>query len=98
MNKREHMFSIINFVSVLLFLIVAAHAAKPSGGSGFDENYVVTWGNVLKLNQGKEVQLTMDKAQGSLISTFCYATSPYSNLNSNWILCLYVIVASPVVG
>ncbi|CAA7054751.1 unnamed protein product, partial [Microthlaspi erraticum] len=58
------MLSIIDFVSVL-FLIVAAHAAKPRGGSGFDENNVVTWGNVLKLKQGREVQLTMDRAQGS---------------------------------
>ncbi|XP_018490351.1 xyloglucan endotransglucosylase/hydrolase protein 2-like [Raphanus sativus] len=63
MNKREYMFSILDFVLVL-FLIATVDAMVPGGG-GFDENYNVTWGNVLKLNQGKEVQLFMDKTEGS---------------------------------
>uniref|UniRef100_A0A0D3BAW2 Xyloglucan endotransglucosylase/hydrolase n=2 Tax=Brassica oleracea var. oleracea TaxID=109376 RepID=A0A0D3BAW2_BRAOL len=62
MNKREYMFSILDFVLVL-FVIATVDASVPAGG-GFDENYVVTWGNVLKLNQG-EVQLSMDKSAGS---------------------------------
>ncbi|CAH2061552.1 unnamed protein product [Thlaspi arvense] len=63
MNKGMSTSPILYFVSIM-FLIVMADA-RARGGRAFDENYVVTWGNVLKLNQGKEVQLSMDKAAGS---------------------------------
>ncbi|KAG2315575.1 hypothetical protein Bca52824_018697 [Brassica carinata] len=64
MNKRgEYVFSI--FSSVLVLFLIATVDARVPGSQGFDENYVVTWGNVLKLNQGREVQLTMDQTAGS---------------------------------
>lgn len=63
MNKMDYN-SIFGFVSVLYLIIrVDARAHEVQGIDqskvGFDDNYVVTWGqnNVLKLNQGKEVQL-----------------------------------------
>lgn len=66
------MFSILDFVLVL-FVIATVDASVPAGG-GFDENYVVTWGNVLKLNQG-EVQLSMDKSAGLLNDFFSFFNS-----------------------
>ena len=67
MNKREYMFSVL-----VLFLIGTVGAGVPAGGRPFDDNYVVTWGNVLKLNQGREVQLSMDKSAGLLIDFFFF--------------------------
>ncbi|VYS62487.1 unnamed protein product [Arabidopsis thaliana] len=71
MNKMEYL-SIFGFVSVLYLIIrVDARAYEVKGIDqskvGFDDNYVVTWGqnNVLKLNQGKEVQLSLDHSSGS---------------------------------
>ncbi|KAL6968009.1 xyloglucan:xyloglucosyl transferase [Sarracenia purpurea var. burkii] len=49
-------------------LIILQHGeAVAAGGAGdlsFDENYYVTWGNnhVSSLNQGTEIQLSMDKS------------------------------------
>lgn len=63
-NKREYICSVLDFVLVL-FLISTVDARAP-GGRTFDDNYYVTWGNVLKLNQGTEVQLSMDQTAGSL--------------------------------
>lgn len=73
MNRAESIISLFHFVLVL-FLIVMAEAMG-RGGRGFDENYVATWGQVLKLNQGKEVQLSMDQSSGSLISFFQNTTT-----------------------
>ncbi|KAF3506603.1 hypothetical protein F2Q69_00003311 [Brassica cretica] len=64
MNKREYMFTVLDFVLVL-FLIGTVDAGVPAGGRPFDDNYVVTWGNVLKLDQGRQVQLSMDKTSGA---------------------------------
>ena len=72
MNKREYMFSVLDFVLVL-FLIGTVDAGVPAGGRPFDDNYVVTWGNVLKLDQGRQVQLSMDKTSGSLILLFPFS-------------------------
>ncbi|EOA17101.1 hypothetical protein CARUB_v10005358mg [Capsella rubella] len=66
---------IFGFVSAML-LIVKADATRVHGvlrgidinqETGFDENYVVTWGqdHVLKSNQGKDVELSMDYYSGS---------------------------------
>jgi len=52
-----------------LFLMFTANArARGRGAIDFDVNYVVTWGqdHILKLNQGKEVQLSMDYSSGSM--------------------------------
>ncbi|KAL1200400.1 putative xyloglucan endotransglucosylase/hydrolase protein 1 [Cardamine amara subsp. amara] len=64
--------SIFGFVSVLFLIIRFDTSINGVRGInqnivGFDENYVVTWGqnNFLKLNQGKEVQLSMDHVSGS---------------------------------
>ncbi|CAL9225018.1 unnamed protein product [Arabidopsis halleri] len=64
---------ILGFVSTLLLIIktdARVHGVKRidiNQEAGFDENYVVTWGqdHVLKLNQGKEVQLSMVYSSGS---------------------------------
>ncbi|XP_010440650.1 PREDICTED: xyloglucan endotransglucosylase/hydrolase protein 2 [Camelina sativa] len=67
MNRIEYMFSIFEFVSVLFLMFTANARARGRGGIDFDKNYVVTWGqnHVLKLNQGKEVELSMDQSSGS---------------------------------
>ncbi|KAG7547876.1 Glycoside hydrolase family 16 [Arabidopsis suecica] len=64
---------IFGFVSTLLLIIktdARVHGVKRidiNQEAGFDENYVVTWGqdHVFKSNQGKEVQLSMDYSSGS---------------------------------
>ncbi|EOA18403.1 hypothetical protein CARUB_v10006944mg [Capsella rubella] len=64
--------SILTLIYILHLIIrvdAMAHGVREINQNdvGFDENYVVTWGqnNVLKLNQGKEVQLSMDQSSGS---------------------------------
>lgn len=49
-------------------MFTANTRARGRGGIDFDVHYVVTWGqdHILKLNQGKEVQLSMDQSSGSL--------------------------------
>lgn len=41
-------------------------ASKNTDISTFDQNYQVTWGfdHVLSLNQGREIQLSMDNSSG----------------------------------
>lgn len=70
------MFSIFEFVSLLFLMFTANARARGRGGVDFDKNYVVTWGqdHVLKLNQGKEVQLSMDHSSGSLFSFYFQTT------------------------
>ncbi|ESQ56427.1 hypothetical protein EUTSA_v10026812mg [Eutrema salsugineum] len=63
MNKTEYIFSVLYYVSILSVIVIVD--ARGRGGRVFDKNYVVTWGNILKFNQGREVQLLMDKASGS---------------------------------
>lgn len=63
-------FSIFGFVLALSLIIRVRGAINIdiNQEASFDENYVVTWGQeqVLKLNQGKEVQLSMDHSSGQL--------------------------------
>ncbi|XP_058199798.1 xyloglucan endotransglucosylase/hydrolase protein 2-like [Rhododendron vialii] len=62
-----------SFFGVILFLLfgvlgeVVILAGGASSDSSFDVNYYVTWGssNVLSLNDGGEIQLSMDKSSGS---------------------------------
>ncbi|EOA18386.1 hypothetical protein CARUB_v10006916mg [Capsella rubella] len=63
----QHMFSIFEFVLVLFLMFTANARARGRGGIDFDKNYVVTYGQdrILKLKQGKKVQLSMDQASGS---------------------------------
>ncbi|CAE5977198.1 unnamed protein product [Arabidopsis arenosa] len=48
-------------------MFTANTRARGRGGTDFDVHYAVTWGqdHILKLNQGKEVQLSMDQSSGS---------------------------------
>ncbi|CAD5327753.1 unnamed protein product [Arabidopsis thaliana] len=48
-------------------MFTANARARGRGAIDFDVNYVVTWGqdHILKLTQGKEVQLSMDYSSGS---------------------------------
>ncbi|CAN8232374.1 unnamed protein product [Cochlearia groenlandica] len=63
MKRIEYIVSIFDLVSV--FVLIVTSNVNARGDSGFDKNYIVTWGQVSKLNQGKEVQLSMDKYAGS---------------------------------
>jgi len=83
--------SIFGFVSVLYLIIrVDARAYEVNGIDqskvGFDDNYVVTWGqnNVLKLNQGKEVQLSLDHSSGPLNFSF----NKFKSFELKTILCI----------
>lgn len=57
--------------SLLLILIHGVLAGRSGGfrddSTSFDQNYAVTWGNnnIVKLDGGREVQLSMDKSSGS---------------------------------
>ncbi|MED6203898.1 hypothetical protein PIB30_003636 [Stylosanthes scabra] len=58
------------FLLIILFATDGAVAGGGEGGSrkvSFDENYKVIWGDnhVVSLNQGTELQLTMDNSSGS---------------------------------
>uniref|UniRef100_A0A5B7BEF6 Xyloglucan endotransglucosylase/hydrolase n=1 Tax=Davidia involucrata TaxID=16924 RepID=A0A5B7BEF6_DAVIN len=59
-------FSLLGFIAFLLQAVVTVVMA---GGAGFDVNYYITWGNdhdhVLSLNQGREIQLSMDNSSGA---------------------------------
>lgn len=60
---------------LVLFLFIRVHGViniNINQEVSFDKNYVVTWGqdHVLKVNQGKEVQLSMDHSSGPLIFIF----------------------------
>ncbi|XP_057482993.1 xyloglucan endotransglucosylase/hydrolase protein 2-like [Actinidia eriantha] len=50
-----------------LFAIVLLSSGARTTDSSFDVNYYVTWGNnhVLSLNQGREIQLSMDNTSGA---------------------------------
>ncbi|OVA01628.1 Glycoside hydrolase [Macleaya cordata] len=50
---------------------------------GFDDNYVITWGdnNVLHLDQGRTIQLSMDKSSGSGFASKLSYGSGYFHLN-----------------
>ena len=65
MNRIRYCFEL---VSVLFLMFTANARARGRGSIDFDVNYVVTWGqdHILKLNQGKEVQLSMDYSSGSM--------------------------------
>ncbi|KAM7527414.1 hypothetical protein LguiB_030824 [Lonicera macranthoides] len=54
------------FISFLLFGLVLVGSSRGSDLS-FDVGYGITWGNdhVTSLNQGKEIQLSMDKSSGA---------------------------------
>ncbi|KAL7172772.1 hypothetical protein ACSBR2_032279 [Camellia fascicularis] len=63
--------SIFSFFAICVLLgevvVVAGRARARASDDSFDENYYVTWGNnhVLSLNQGREIQLSMDSSSGS---------------------------------
>ena len=63
-------------MSCLIFFLVpflvcgGVFGSGKNGKIGFDENYKVIWGgdHVVSLNQGKEIQLSMDRVSGILFS------------------------------
>ncbi|XP_062078174.1 xyloglucan endotransglucosylase/hydrolase protein 2-like [Humulus lupulus] len=63
-------FSVLGFF-VFVFLgfegLVRIRSEKSDDNTSFDENYKVTWGfdHVLSLNQGTQIQLSMDKSSGA---------------------------------
>jgi len=54
------------FLVVLVPYVVLARGIRRSEEIIFDQNYKVTWGDnhVISINQGKEIQLTMDYSSG----------------------------------
>lgn len=54
------------FLVVLVPYVVFARGIRRSEEIIFDQNYNVTWGgnHVMSINQGKEIQLTMDYSSG----------------------------------
>jgi xyloglucan:xyloglucosyl transferase len=52
--------------SVLLVVANWVLASEGSNNISFDQNYKVTWGfdHVFSLNQGREIQLSMDISSG----------------------------------
>lgn len=61
--------------SLLLILIHGVLAGRSGGfrddSTSFDQNYAVTWGNnnIVKLDRGREIQLSMDKSSGISLTT-----------------------------
>lgn len=57
----------MSFFAMYLFLGEGL-AGRLLTETSFDSNYEITWGdfNVLSLNQGSEIQLSMDKSSGQL--------------------------------
>ncbi|VVA15814.1 PREDICTED: xyloglucan endotransglucosylase/hydrolase [Prunus dulcis] len=58
-------FPVLGFF-VFLLLLVGGTIASNNDDSAFDKNYEITWGNdhVLSLNQGREIQLSLDSRSG----------------------------------
>lgn len=54
---------LVFFVFLLLSRVIAAGTKSDDN---FDQNYYITWGNdhVLSLNQGRDIQLSMDHSSG----------------------------------
>lgn len=67
---KDKFMSSLTFVFLSLFLIRKVFGED--GEIGFDVNYKVIWGgdHVVYMNQGKEIQLSMDEASGILY--FCF--------------------------
>lgn len=62
-----------NPLLAMTLLLILIHGVRGRSGAfrddstSFDQNYAVTWGNnnILKLDGGREIQLSMDKSSGS---------------------------------
>lgn len=55
------------FLGFFVFLLLSRGiAAATKSDVKFDQNYYITWGNdhVLSLNQGRAIQLSMDRSSG----------------------------------
>lgn len=65
-SDQSSFFGVILFVLVGVLGEVLILAGGASSDSSFDVNYYVTWGssNVLSLNEGGEIQLSMDISSG----------------------------------
>lgn len=67
---------IMNSCQVIFFAVVLLggilHLSRGREDVNFDINYNITWGNdhVLSLDQGREVQLSMDIQSGYLLFLF----------------------------
>ncbi|XP_057965438.1 xyloglucan endotransglucosylase/hydrolase protein 2-like [Malania oleifera] len=60
----------LHLTNLCAWLLLAAGGmvlSRGNGGPSFDENYYITWGNdhVQSLDQGRELQLSMDRSSGS---------------------------------
>ena len=76
--------------SVLVFFLFLVLGWRPglvasqssADNTSFDKNYQVTWGfdHVLSLNQGREVQLSMDTSSGYCLIFILLSTSNYYSI------------------
>jgi len=55
-----------SFIFLILLVVHVLVQGSMETETSFDQNYEVIWGDdhVVSLNQGKEVQLTMDNSSG----------------------------------
>lgn len=61
-------FSLLTLLVFILMLSITKYESEAINDVSFDENYVTIYGDdhLLKLDQGKEIQLAMDLASGSV--------------------------------
>nr|KAJ0185560.1 hypothetical protein LSAT_V11C900460460 [Lactuca sativa] len=62
-----HLWMIMKMMVVLSKVIFLLRVSDATPNASFDENYKIIWGNqhVQLLNQGREVQLSLDKSSGA---------------------------------
>ncbi|KAJ4957325.1 hypothetical protein NE237_014108 [Protea cynaroides] len=83
-NHRANTSSVLmSFSSLFLlaFCLVGGSVATRATDPSFDTNYEITWGSdhVQSINQGREIQLSMDKSSGSGFgSKFSYGSGFFS--------------------
>ncbi|CAL2280191.1 unnamed protein product [Prunus armeniaca] len=74
-------FPVLGFF-VFLLLLVGGTIASNNDDSAFDKNYEITWGNdhVLSLDQGREIQLSLDSHSGSGFGSYLKYSSGFFHM------------------
>ncbi|KAJ4956091.1 hypothetical protein NE237_012874 [Protea cynaroides] len=70
-----------SFLFFLAFFLVSGAVAARATDPSFDTNYEITWGSdhVQSIDQGREIQLSMDNSSGSgFVSKFSYGSGFFS--------------------
>ncbi|KAL4558573.1 hypothetical protein LXL04_036774 [Taraxacum kok-saghyz] len=74
-----HLWKITKIIVALFEVILFLRISDAAKNASFDENYKITWGNqhVQLLNQGREVQLTLDKSSGAGFASKAFFASGF---------------------